>query len=65
MPFYPRGCYVSITDRGNVKAVLEEYAAEMLPKAKPGADGTERSLELTTSGSLLPCPACPIPLTQR
>ena len=26
MPFYSRGCYVSIQDRGNVKAVLQEYA---------------------------------------
>ena len=23
MPFYSRGCYVSIQDRGNVKAVLQ------------------------------------------
>ena len=37
MPFHPRGCYVSLEDRGNVKAVLAEYAAAMLPKA---ADGT-------------------------
>jgi len=36
MPFYPRGCYVAISDRGNVKAVLQEYAEVMLPK---GADG--------------------------
>jgi len=36
MPFYPRGCYVSITDRGNFKKVLEDYAANMLEK---GADG--------------------------
>lgn len=32
MPFYPRGCYVAITDRGNVEAVLAEYAEAMLPK---------------------------------
>ena len=37
MPFHPRGCYVSLEDRGNLKAVLAEYAAAMLPKA---ADGT-------------------------
>eukprot|EP00931_Biecheleriopsis_adriatica_P009511 TRINITY_DN110587_c0_g1_i1.p1 TRINITY_DN110587_c0_g1~~TRINITY_DN110587_c0_g1_i1.p1 ORF type:complete len:636 (-),score=150.22 TRINITY_DN110587_c0_g1_i1:18-1877(-) len=36
LPFQARGCYVSITDRGNVKAVLQEYAAAMLPI---GADG--------------------------
>ena len=36
MPFYPRGCYVAISDRGNVKAVLQEYAEAMLPK---GANG--------------------------
>ena len=36
MPFYPRGCYVSILDRGNVKAVLQEYAEVMLPKDKDG-----------------------------
>ena len=37
MPFYPRGCYVSLSERGNVKAVLEEYARSMLPRK---ADGT-------------------------
>ena len=37
MPFHPRGCYVSLEDRGNLKAVLAEYAVAMLPKA---ADGT-------------------------
>jgi hypothetical protein len=36
LPFHERGCYVSITDRGNVEAVLEEYAKEQL---KLGADG--------------------------
>jgi len=36
MPYYARGCYVSISDRGNLKAVLEEYAAEYL---SPGPDG--------------------------
>jgi hypothetical protein len=30
MPFYSRGCYVSITDRGNLKAVLLDYAAAHL-----------------------------------
>lgn len=34
LPFYPRGCYVSITDRGNVKAVLQEYAEAMLTKRR-------------------------------
>eukprot|EP00320_Phaeocystis_rex_P013857 CAMPEP_0119066370 /NCGR_PEP_ID=MMETSP1178-20130426/8932_1 /TAXON_ID=33656 /ORGANISM="unid sp, Strain CCMP2000" /LENGTH=685 /DNA_ID=CAMNT_0007047965 /DNA_START=40 /DNA_END=2097 /DNA_ORIENTATION=+ len=34
MPLYSRGCYVSIRDRGNVKAVLREYAEAMLPKAQ-------------------------------
>mmetsp|Transcript_73109 Transcript_73109/g.117885 ORF Transcript_73109/g.117885 Transcript_73109/m.117885 type:complete len:613 (-) Transcript_73109:310-2148(-) len=32
MPFYRRGCYISITDRGNIKKVLEEYAASELQK---------------------------------
>ena len=36
MPFYRRGCYVSITDRGNLKAVLQDYAEAELTK---GADG--------------------------
>ncbi|CAJ1447445.1 unnamed protein product [Effrenium voratum] len=36
LPVLPRGCYVSLTDRGNVRAVLKEYADAMLPK---GADG--------------------------
>jgi len=31
MPIYQRGCYVSISDRGNLKAVLQEYAEQMLP----------------------------------
>ena len=35
MPLYPRGCYVAITNRGNIKAVLEEYAKAML-KPKQG-----------------------------
>jgi len=37
MPFYPRGCYISITDRGNIKAVLQDYAKSLLKK---DADGT-------------------------
>jgi len=37
MPFYSRGCYVSIQDRGNVKAVLQEYAEAMLPKKADGS----------------------------
>lgn len=36
LPMYPRGCYVSIEDRGNIKAVLSDYANAMLPK---GTDG--------------------------
>ena len=36
MPLYSRGCYVSILDRGNVKAVLQEYAEAMLPKRTDG-----------------------------
>merc|ERR1719262_890399 len=36
LPLYSRGCYISIEDRGNIKAVLQEYADEMLPK---GSDG--------------------------
>merc|ERR1719235_1825655 len=36
MPFYPRGCYVSITDRGNFKKVLEDYAAAHLSQGPDG-----------------------------
>merc|ERR1719321_2585889 len=36
LPLYARGCYISIEDRGNIKAVLEEYASEMLPKGPEG-----------------------------
>mmetsp|Transcript_87446 Transcript_87446/g.155094 ORF Transcript_87446/g.155094 Transcript_87446/m.155094 type:complete len:600 (+) Transcript_87446:76-1875(+) len=36
MPFYRRGCYVSITDRGNIKSVLEEYAKAELGTGKDG-----------------------------
>jgi len=30
LPFHPRGCYVSITDRGNIVQVLKDYAAAHL-----------------------------------
>ena len=33
---YPRGCYISLADKGKVAQVLEEYAAAELGK---GADG--------------------------
>merc|ERR1719333_1202238 len=36
LPLYPRGCYISIEDRGNIKAVLQEYADAMLPKGPDG-----------------------------
>lgn len=36
MPLYARGCYVSLRDRGNVRAVLVDYARKMLGT---GADG--------------------------
>jgi len=36
LPFYNRGCYVSIADRGNFRAVLEDYAQAHLAR---GADG--------------------------
>jgi len=36
LPFRRRGCYVSIVDQGNVKAVLEEYANEQLPRNQDG-----------------------------
>merc|ERR1719515_216997 len=32
MPMYNRGCYVTISDRGNFKNVLEDYAAAHLSK---------------------------------
>jgi len=35
-PYYTRGCYVAITDRGNLKNVLEEYATENLSKKENG-----------------------------
>jgi len=37
MPLTERGCYVSITDRGNLKAVLAEYAAKFLSKKADGS----------------------------
>lgn len=33
LPFFPRGCYVSISDCGKIKQVLAEYAECMLSKA--------------------------------
>eukprot|EP00930_Biecheleria_cincta_P026140 TRINITY_DN18477_c0_g1_i2.p1 TRINITY_DN18477_c0_g1~~TRINITY_DN18477_c0_g1_i2.p1 ORF type:complete len:631 (-),score=122.09 TRINITY_DN18477_c0_g1_i2:190-2031(-) len=36
MPLYRRGCYVSISDRGNLKQVLQEYAAEELSQGPDG-----------------------------
>merc|ERR1719161_2922371 len=36
LPFFPRGCYVSITDRGNFKRVLEDYAEANLSKGEDG-----------------------------
>jgi hypothetical protein len=49
MPFYARGCYVSITDRGNLKAVLLDYAAAHLEVPM------YRSFELAVSGSFWRC----------
>jgi len=36
MPQYPRGCYISITERGRVKEVLQEYAEAELGKDADG-----------------------------
>eukprot|EP00435_Cladocopium_sp_Y103_P040031 s2282_g10.t2 len=36
LPFFPRGCYVSISDCGKIKQVLAEYAECMLPKDASG-----------------------------
>ena len=36
LPFFPRGCYVAMSDRGRVAQVLQEYAAAELTQ---GADG--------------------------
>lgn len=37
LPHFPRGCYISVSDRGRVRNVLEEYA---LAELTNGADGT-------------------------
>ena len=37
MPFHARGCYVSLSDRGNVEGVLREYARAMLPSRADGS----------------------------
>eukprot|EP00929_Paragymnodinium_shiwhaense_P010373 TRINITY_DN1149_c0_g3_i1.p1 TRINITY_DN1149_c0_g3~~TRINITY_DN1149_c0_g3_i1.p1 ORF type:complete len:630 (-),score=209.56 TRINITY_DN1149_c0_g3_i1:304-2193(-) len=36
LPFYRRGCYLSLTDKGNFKAVLKEYAEAELEKDASG-----------------------------
>jgi len=36
MPFYRRGCYLSISDRGKLKQVLQEYAEAELPRDSAG-----------------------------
>jgi hypothetical protein len=36
MPYMPRGCYCAITDKGNVKEVLMEYARENLQQGPDG-----------------------------
>jgi malate dehydrogenase (oxaloacetate-decarboxylating)(NADP+) len=36
LPLYRRGCYLSISQRGNLKAVLQEYAEAELPKDANG-----------------------------
>eukprot|EP00929_Paragymnodinium_shiwhaense_P011178 TRINITY_DN11662_c0_g1_i2.p1 TRINITY_DN11662_c0_g1~~TRINITY_DN11662_c0_g1_i2.p1 ORF type:complete len:674 (-),score=117.00 TRINITY_DN11662_c0_g1_i2:389-2410(-) len=36
LPFYRRGCYLSLADRGNLKAVLQEYADIELMKDANG-----------------------------
>eukprot|EP00657_Telonema_sp_P-1_P008338 TRINITY_DN2929_c0_g1_i1.p1 TRINITY_DN2929_c0_g1~~TRINITY_DN2929_c0_g1_i1.p1 ORF type:complete len:129 (-),score=54.13 TRINITY_DN2929_c0_g1_i1:72-458(-) len=41
MPFYSRGCYVSITQRGNIRAVLEEYAQAELDRNDDGTYGCD------------------------
>jgi len=38
MPMYSRGCYLSISDRGNFRQVLEEYACAELEKDESGRD---------------------------
>jgi len=36
MPFYRRGCYLSIRDRGSFRQILEEYASSELSKDEHG-----------------------------
>eukprot|EP00928_Gymnodinium_smaydae_P079962 TRINITY_DN63788_c0_g1_i1.p1 TRINITY_DN63788_c0_g1~~TRINITY_DN63788_c0_g1_i1.p1 ORF type:complete len:629 (+),score=111.89 TRINITY_DN63788_c0_g1_i1:41-1888(+) len=36
LPLFARGCYVCIEDRGNIQAVLAEYAEAQLPKNEDG-----------------------------
>ena len=36
MPMYERGMYISIQDKGNLMAVIKEYAEVMLPKDADG-----------------------------
>ena len=36
LPLYSRGCYVSVEDKGNLKAVLAEYAEEELERDESG-----------------------------
>ena len=58
MPFYARGCYVSITDRGNLKAVLLDYAAahlEVRMYRSFGAGCQWRFLALSVALAGVPC----------
>jgi hypothetical protein len=58
MPFYSRGCYVSITDRGNLKAVLLDYAAahlEVRMYRSFGAGCQWRFLALSVALAGVPC----------
>mmetsp|Transcript_57357 Transcript_57357/g.134262 ORF Transcript_57357/g.134262 Transcript_57357/m.134262 type:complete len:617 (+) Transcript_57357:60-1910(+) len=36
LPFLPRGCYLALSDRGNIKAALKEYGEAHLPKDATG-----------------------------
>ena len=36
LPQYPRGCYISLSERGRVREVLEEYARAELPPGPAG-----------------------------
>jgi len=36
LPLFARGCYICIEDMGNVRSVLQEYAAAELPKGEDG-----------------------------